>query len=426
MKSSLYFIHYKYIKLQLLLLPLLIAFQRSPLTRFATMLERSVKVPFARLIQMSIATFAAAGTQQAVTGATTFTSNPSSPITIKTGERFELAFAVTGAPSSVKSWKVKGTLPKGLSIPGLSGQTVNTRVGTITGTPTEVGSFQITVQAYEKSRLRGHTNKKAYPISITVEQGIIAPPDTVFTANPSADQSATVGESFSMSFGITGLNAASWRLIGALPDGLQLSGPNDETLSGDTLNAVSGVISGTPTKSGPYSFSVQAYDAIDLKGLTDEKQHPLSITVATPTFNSRLEEWKFNHFGTISASDTADPDRDGAANLLEYALGRDPNIHDPNPDMWQSISTGRDQTRMQLNFERIATRNDIDIVVEATPSLQQPWTTIATSSKGDPFTGLAEIEESNASNSPIQVSIFDKGDLQEESARFLRIRVLPN
>ena len=42
-----------------------------------------------------------------------------------------------------------------------------------------------------------------------------------------------------------------------------------------------------------------------------------------------IESWRQNHFGTLENSrrsaDTADPDQDGLDNLLEYAIGSDPN-----------------------------------------------------------------------------------------------------
>jgi hypothetical protein len=75
-----------------------------------------------------------------------------------------------------------------------------------------------------------------------------------------------------MAFSISGLDAKSWRIVGSLPPGLQAKGTNGETLSGDTLNAASGIISGAPTTSGAYAFTVQAYDAINLGGTTDGQQ----------------------------------------------------------------------------------------------------------------------------------------------------------
>ncbi len=532
MKAAIYTLQSKYYKSQMLVAAFALFLQRSPVVRIAAAVERTVKVPFARLAQLVAVAFTASSIPQSVTGATTFSSNPTSPTTAKTGESFNLVFAVTGAPSTVASWKVIGTLPQGLSIPGLSGQTLNSKVGSITGTPTETGTFQITAQPYSKANLRGDTNKKAYPISITVEQGTVVVPTTTFTASPSSTTSGVisqnfsqsfsiagitaasweilgtvppglaitgpngetpfagtlnavsgtisgkptsagtynltvqaydaanlkgvtdnkqyplkitisapitsftatpsstetgeVGQSFSQSFSIAGITAASWKVLGTLPPGLSVAGPNGETLSGSTLNAVSGSISGTPTTAGTYNLTVQAYDAADRAGYTDGTAYPLHITISERTFQSPFEEWSFNHFGTVSAPVDGDLDHDGFNNLLEYALGLDPNVSDNPQALKQTISSQGAETRFTTSFERVPGQTDIDIVVETTPALDQAWTPIATSVQGAPFNGSASIQESAASNTSIQVTIQDTVPSSSNLQCFQRVRVVKN
>ncbi len=284
MKAAIYTLQSKYYKSQMLVAAFALFLQRSPVVRIATAMERTIKVPFARLAQFVAVAFTASSIPQSVTGATTFSSNPSSPATAKTGESFNMVFSVTGAKSTAQSYRIVGTLPQGLSIAGLSGETLNSKNGgTITGTPTETGTFDITVQAYSSTNRRGDTNGKAYPISIIVEQGAPPVPTTSFTATPSSPTTGVITQSFSQSFSITGITAASWEVLGNLPPGLSVSGPNGESLSGSTLNAVSGTISGTPTTAGTYNLTVQAYDATNLTGVTDNKQYPLKITVSAPS-----------------------------------------------------------------------------------------------------------------------------------------------
>ena len=278
MKSSLFAIQYKFIKYQMLLMTLAVALQRSPMMRIIVTLEKAIKAPIARMIQYSTAAVAAIGTQQAVTGATTFTSSPSSPTTATVGTQFNLVFAVTGAPSAVGSWRVKGDIPPGVTIPGLNGSTLNVKIGMMTGTPTTPGTYNLTVQAFEKSNLNGDTNEKKYPISITVE-GDALPPETIFTATPSANIGGQVATPLSQSFSISGINAASWKITGGLPAGLTLKGPSGQTQQGNILNAPSGQITGTPTESGVFNISLEAYDQANLAGITDEKQHALTLTI---------------------------------------------------------------------------------------------------------------------------------------------------
>ncbi|MBT5815248.1 MAG: hypothetical protein HOI15_13015, partial [Opitutales bacterium] len=271
-------IQYRYFKYQLLLMTIAVMLQRSPIIRIASLLDRALKTPISRIIQLASATFAASSSINALSGATAFTSNPTSPTTANVGETFNLVFAVTGSPSAVKSWEVLGSVPPGLSIPGLNGSTLNSKVGSLTGTPTTAGTYNLTVQAFGSLNRRGDTDKKRYPISISVS-GEIPPPETVFTATPSATTTGTVGTEISQTFSITGLNARSWKISGAIPQGLTITGPNNEPTQGTTLNAVSGQISGIPTNAGAFNFSVQAYDQENLAGITDGKTHSLSMTI---------------------------------------------------------------------------------------------------------------------------------------------------
>ena len=271
-------IQYRYFKYQLLLMTIAVMLQRSPIVRIASLLERALKTPVSRIIQLATATFAASSSINALSGATTFTSNPSSPTTANVGETFNLVFAVTGSPSAVKSWEVLGEVPPGLSIPGLNGSTLNSKVGSLTGTPTTAGTYNLTVQAFGSTNRRGDTDKKRYPISISVT-GEVAPPETVFSATPSTSTTGTVGTEISQTFSISGLSARSWKISGAIPQGLTITGPNNESIQGTTLNAVSGRISGTPTNAGAFNFSLQAYDQENLAGITDGKTHSLSMTI---------------------------------------------------------------------------------------------------------------------------------------------------
>ena len=99
------------------------------------------------------------------------------------------------------------------------------------------------------------------------------------------------------------------------------------------------------------------------------------------TFLTPLESWRFAVFGTEmsagEAADLADPDGDGASNLLEYALGTTPT---------QAASTAfpsvfllpAPESALQLSFVR--SRPDLTYIVEATSDLTPPatWTVIAT------------------------------------------------
>ncbi|MBZ5631478.1 MAG: Ig domain-containing protein, partial [Acidobacteriia bacterium] len=143
-----------------------------------------------------------------------------------------------------------GTLPVGL--------TLNASTGVISGTPTASGSATFTVQVRDSAATPATATKQ---LSITVA---VAPPALAISTTSLA--SATVGSAYSATVQATGgVTSYSWSItVGTLPAGL-------------TLNASSGVISGTPTASGTATFTVQVRDSAATPA-TATKQ--LSITVA--------------------------------------------------------------------------------------------------------------------------------------------------
>ncbi len=104
--------------------------------------------------------------------------------------------------------------------------------------------------------------------------------------------------------------------------------------SGSTLhsytdtNAVSSNLSGTVstdnspgTDYSPLSTLVTAASNTAFRGVT--------FVPGAPTAYTHQQQWRFTNFGSYdslaSAADSADPDGDGLNNLLEYALGLNPN-----------------------------------------------------------------------------------------------------
>ncbi|GLZ39298.1 putative Ig domain-containing protein [Actinokineospora sp. NBRC 105648] len=162
---------------------------------------------------------------------------------------------VTGGTSPITYAVTAGSLPGGL--------TLNTSTGVVSGTPTTAGSYTYTLTA---------TDAFNQTAAKTVTVAIAARP-TLSTATPPAPQ---VGVAYSTSFDVTGGTAPySWALTaGSLPPGL-------------TLNTATGVLSGTPTTTGTYSFSVTVIDAF---GQTATKAVTLTVgagpIVITKTANT--------------------------------------------------------------------------------------------------------------------------------------------
>src|SRR5690606_7086476 len=109
--------------------------------------------------------------------------------------------------------------------------------GTLSGTPASDGSFAFDIFATDAL---GATGSRAYSLDV-------APP--VIAIAPASLADGAVGTPYNAIISASGgLAPYTFENIGDLPDGL-------------SLDALSGVLSGTPTTEGSFSFSVQASDA---------------------------------------------------------------------------------------------------------------------------------------------------------------------
>lgn len=132
-------------------------------------------------------------------------------------------------------------------------------------------------------------------------------------------------------------------------------------------------------------------------------------TEAAATTASPIEVWRMTHFGVTANSgngaDSADPDHDGRANLLEYATGTSPSLADSGSVV--ILSKSGDGLRLVLGFNRIADPSLI-YQVEATDT-PASWSGVWTSTGADNTAG------------PVTVS--DPELIGNHARRFLRLRV---
>ncbi len=163
------------------------------------------------------------------------------PLTAVAETAYSRSFTASGgtAPYSFAALVINsGTLPAGL--------TFSTSTGILSGTATAVGSVSFTVSVTDSS-----TGAGPFVISGTYTLVVAAPAVTV---SPSVLAVPIVGISYTQTLTANGGSPAySYApTAGSLPVGLTLS--------------ASGVISGTPTAAGNYSFSVTATDSHGFAG----------------------------------------------------------------------------------------------------------------------------------------------------------------
>lgn len=168
-----------------------------------------------------------------IIGCPTIALNPASLPDGTVGSAYSQAITSVGGTSPYTFAVTAGALPGGLTL---------STSGVLSGSFTGVGSFSFTITSTDA---QGCTGSKAY--SLTVECALV-------TVEPASLSDGTVGSAYSETLSADGDTPPTTFTVssGALPAGLSLSS--------------AGVLSGTPTASGSFNFSITALDAQGCSG----------------------------------------------------------------------------------------------------------------------------------------------------------------
>jgi uncharacterized protein YhjY with autotransporter beta-barrel domain len=185
----------------------------------------------------------------------TITLNPATLPAGTAGTAYSQVLTITGgiAPYTVT---LTGTLPTGLSF--------DTGTLTFSGTPTQSGTFNISVTATDSTGGTAATVTNNYTLTIA------AP---TLTLTPATVPAGTAGVAYSQAFTASGGIAPYTYAIsaGALPAGLSFT--------------PAGLLSGTPTVAGTFNFSVTATDSTTGTAGTVTVAYTLTLSVPTITVN---------------------------------------------------------------------------------------------------------------------------------------------
>ncbi|KQY75373.1 hypothetical protein ASD25_12625 [Brevundimonas sp. Root1423] len=199
---------------------------------------------------------AASGTVTLVIAAPTVSLSPASGALpgATAGAAYSQSFTAGAATAPYNYSLTAGALPPGLTLTG----------GTLSGTPTAVGTFNFTITATDSSTAGSggpYTVANAY--SVTVSPPVIALSPTLANGTIGTAYTPTVAAS-------GGTGAYSYAVTaGALPTGVTL--------------AANGSFSGTPTGAGTFNFTVTAADATAGPGAPYTGSQAYSVTIGAPT-----------------------------------------------------------------------------------------------------------------------------------------------
>jgi hypothetical protein len=147
---------------------------------------------------------------------------------VSTSMRQETSYNDAVSASNVSYYGSSGTIPPGLSF--------NTSNGSFLGTPTTPGSYTFSFAAYnangEGIGTSNFTATVKHPLPVWIDQSV-------------NQSQLSVGQSYSDA--ISSSNSALYEVVGTLPTGI-------------SLNQNSGIISGTATAAGTFTFSIRSYN----------------------------------------------------------------------------------------------------------------------------------------------------------------------
>jgi hypothetical protein len=180
---------------------------------------------------------------------------------------YSLTFSATGGTGNI-TFSSSGSLPPGLTL---------NSVGVLSGRPTTANSYTFTVTATDSV---GSTDSQSYTVTI----------NPILTIATSSVPDWTIGRAYDQPIATSGGTAPMTFTVssGKLPTGLTMS--------------TTGLLSGTPTATGGYAFTVVA---VDMVGVTASQTYTVTINPSIAITTGTLGNWTANQAGytqTISAT----------------------------------------------------------------------------------------------------------------------------
>lgn len=255
---------------------LLLLLERTPLSRVISAVAESGNLSrLAAHVRPAAVTAASLGAVHALAGATQFIVSAQNVYGALGTPITPVAFTVTGANIPPGSFRITGSLPPGVTAPNMSADgVINGATGSISGTPTAIGTYTISLLAYERANASGDSYGPTL-VSFVVTATPSAGP--TITTQP-ASQTVAADATITLSVAVLANPAPTyqWRKNGTLvpgANGSTLTIPNAQAGDAGSYTVVVTNLAGLVT-SAP---AVVTVDAAAL-GLTS---HPASQYVAS-------------------------------------------------------------------------------------------------------------------------------------------------
>src|SRR5437016_5402428 len=205
------------------------------------------------------------------------TSTPPPALAITTTS---LSAGTAGSSYSTVLQATGGATPYGWSATGLpAGLALNSGTGQISGTPSTAGNYTVAASVRD-SQSSPLTASKAFSLSISAST--VSPVSILTTSLPTATSGSSYNTMLQASGGVS---PYLWSITtGQLPLGL-------------SLNASTGVISGTPSASGTYGFTAAVRDA---QSTPQTASQALQVTVAAGTASGTIYDNRDMSTGNLS------------------------------------------------------------------------------------------------------------------------------
>ena len=204
-----------------------------------------------------------------------------SPTTLPGGTKgtaYSQTVSASGGTSPYTFARTSGTLPTGLTL---------SSAGVLSGTPTAAGTYTFTITGTDSSTGTGpYTGSQSYTVTISL------------ALSPTTLPAAAVGTAYSQTVSASGGTSPYTfaRTSGTLPAGLTLSS--------------AGVLSGTPTAGGSFTFTITATDSATPTHNTGSQSYTLTVSAPTilvsPT-TLPAATWRSSYSHTLSASGGTSP-----------------------------------------------------------------------------------------------------------------------